>query len=101
MDSPSAAWAYGHIGATSYDSIGMKLVTVIDAAGHQTFTFIEGDAAAFDVMGPGTIRLPPRRVGPLPQPKPSAPAAPQPDATDPAAVADSPPPQQQRRRGTA
>ena len=59
VDTPSATWAYGHIGPTSYDSIGMKLVTVIDAAGHQTFTFIEGEAATFDIMGPGTVGLQP------------------------------------------
>jgi signal transduction histidine kinase len=59
VDAPSATWAYGHIGPTSYDSIGMKLVTVIDAAGQQTFTFIAGEAAEFDVMGPQTIGLQP------------------------------------------
>ena len=57
VDTPSATWAYGHIGPTSYDSIGMKLVTVIDAAGHQTFTFIAGESGTFDVMGPQTIGL--------------------------------------------
>jgi len=59
VDTPSASWAYGHIGPTSYDSIGMKLVTVIDAAGRQTFTFVEGEAAAFDVMGSDTVGLQP------------------------------------------
>ncbi|HUL05127.1 MAG TPA: ATP-binding protein [Candidatus Acidoferrum sp.] len=57
VDTPSATWAYGHIGPTSYDSIGMKLVTVIDAAGHQTFTFIAGEPATFDVMGSQAIGL--------------------------------------------
>jgi len=59
VDTPSAAWAYGHIGPTSYDSIGMKLVTVIDAGGHQTFTFIEGEAGALDIMNPAAVGLPP------------------------------------------
>ena len=63
VDTPSAAWAYGHIGPTSYDSIGMKLVTVIDAAGHQTFTFVKGEAADFDVLSPATIGLQPLIAG--------------------------------------
>ncbi len=63
VDTPSAAWAYGHIGPTSYDSIGMKLVTVIDADGRQTFTFVKGEAADFDVFGPATIGLQPLIAG--------------------------------------
>ena len=63
VDTPDAAWAYGHIGPTSYDSIGMKLVTVIDAAGHQTFTFIKGEAAEFDIMSPEAIGLQPLIAG--------------------------------------
>ncbi len=63
VDTPSATWAYGHIGPTSYDSIGMKLVTVIDAAGHQTFTFVKGEAADFDVLSPATIGLQPLIAG--------------------------------------
>jgi signal transduction histidine kinase len=59
VDTPDAAWAYGHIGPTSYDSIGMKLVTVIDAAGHQTFTFIQGEAGEFDIMSPEAVGLQP------------------------------------------
>ncbi len=59
VDAPNAAWAYGHIGPTSYDSIGMKLVTVIDAAGHQTFTFVQGEAAEYDIMDPEAIGLQP------------------------------------------
>jgi signal transduction histidine kinase len=49
-----------------------------------------------------TVRLPPERVGPLPQPKPSTPAGPQPEtlAAEPAVAGDSHPPPQ-RRRGTA
>jgi signal transduction histidine kinase len=57
VDAPSANWAYTHIGPTSYDSIGMKLVTVIDATGRQTFTFIEGEPGTFNIMGPETIGL--------------------------------------------
>jgi two-component system cell cycle sensor histidine kinase PleC len=63
VDTPDAAWAYGHIGPTSYDSIGMKLVTVIDAAGHQTFTFVEGEPARFDIMSPEAIGLEPLIAG--------------------------------------
>jgi two-component system cell cycle sensor histidine kinase PleC len=63
VDTPDAAWAYGHIGPTSYDSIGMKLVTVIDAAGHQTFTFVEGEPARFDIMSPEAIGLQPLIAG--------------------------------------
>jgi two-component system cell cycle sensor histidine kinase PleC len=59
VDAPNATWAYSHIGPTSYDSIGMKLVTVIDATGHQTFTFVAGEAAEFDLMNPATIGLQP------------------------------------------
>jgi signal transduction histidine kinase len=49
-----------------------------------------------------TVRLPPERVGPLPQPKPGAPATPhlEAPAAEPAVAGDSHPPQQ-RRRGTA
>jgi len=63
VDTPSAAWAYGHIGPTSYESIGMKLVTVIDAGGHQTFTFIQGEAANFEIMSPEAIGLRPLIAG--------------------------------------
>ncbi len=63
VDTPDAAWAYGHIGPTSYDSIGMKLVTVIDAAGQQTFTFVRGEAAAFDIMSPEAVGLQPLIAG--------------------------------------
>src|SRR6185295_10308541 len=41
----------------------MKLVTVIDAAGHQTFTFVEGEAAAFDIMSPEVVGLQPLIAG--------------------------------------
>jgi len=48
-----------------------------------------------------TVRLPPERVGPMPQPKSSAPAGQQPDSPGPGATAigDSQPPQ--RSRGIA
>ena len=59
VDTPSADWASKHIGPTSYDSIGMDLVTVIDAAGSQTFTFIKGEEAEFNVMNPEATGLQP------------------------------------------
>ena len=79
VDTPSATWAYGHIGPTSYDSIGMKLVTVIDAADHQTFTFIKGEEAEFNVMNPEAIGLRPlialARTAPPLEPMPDPPSA--------------------------
>jgi signal transduction histidine kinase len=49
VDAPDAAWAYEHIGRTTYESIGVTLVTVIDASGRQTFTFVKGEPATLDV----------------------------------------------------
>ncbi|MGE0116421.1 MAG: ATP-binding protein [Dongiaceae bacterium] len=58
VDSPDADWAAEHIGRTTYQSIGVPLVTVIDALDNQTFTFVEGEAADFDISPATTTGLP-------------------------------------------
>jgi signal transduction histidine kinase len=54
VEMPDAEWAYEHIGHTTYQSIGVPLVTVIDATGRQTFTFVQGE--------PGELAIAPDRT---------------------------------------
>lgn len=57
VDAPDAGWAQDHIGRTTYESIGVTLVAVIDAAGGQTFTFVRGQLAELDLSASNTIGL--------------------------------------------
>lgn len=49
VDVPDAAWAYEHIGHTTFNSIGVTLVVVVDANDQQTFTFFRGEPAQIDL----------------------------------------------------
>jgi two-component system, cell cycle sensor histidine kinase PleC len=59
VDTPDAAWAYEHIGHTTYQSIGVPLVSVIDAGGRQTFTFVRGEPSDLAIPLDSTAGLTP------------------------------------------
>jgi signal transduction histidine kinase len=99
QDIPRALSAFGQVDASwsrRYEGAGLGLPI------SRALTRLHGGTLELESRpGSGTtvtVRLPPERVGPLPQPKPSSPAAQDAPAV-PAAVADSQPPQ--RRRGSA
>ena len=75
VEAPDAEWAYEHIGRTTYQSIGMPLVTVIDANGDQTFTFVRGEPGDLAIAPAGTTGLAPllsqAREAPPTEPKPA------------------------------
>jgi two-component system, cell cycle sensor histidine kinase PleC len=59
VEAPDAEWAYEHIGHTTYQSIGVPLVTVIDASGRQTFTFVQGEPSDLAIPLDITLGLAP------------------------------------------
>jgi two-component system, cell cycle sensor histidine kinase PleC len=75
VEAPDVEWAYEHIGHTTYQSIGVPLVTVIDAAGNQTFTFVRGEPDDLAIGLDGTPGLAPlvsqARSAPPDEPKPA------------------------------
>lgn len=74
VDTPDAGWAYEHIGRTTYESIGVTLVAVIDASDKLTFTFFRGahtriDLSPDNVVGLGTL-IAAARAAPMSEPIP-------------------------------
>jgi signal transduction histidine kinase len=75
VEAPDAEWAYEHIGHTTYQSIGVHLVTVIDASGRQTFTFVQGEPSNLAIALDSTSGLAPlvsqARDAPPTEPRPA------------------------------
>ncbi|MGH6928183.1 MAG: CHASE4 domain-containing protein, partial [Dongiaceae bacterium] len=75
VEAPDAEWAYEHIGHTTYQSIGVHLVAVIDASGRQTFTFVQGEPSDLTIPLDGTPGLAPlvsqARDAPPTEPQPA------------------------------
>jgi signal transduction histidine kinase len=57
VEVPDAEWAYEHIGHTTYQSIGVPLVAVIDTNGRQTFTFVRGEPGELAITADGATGL--------------------------------------------
>lgn len=57
VDNPDADWAYEHIGRTTYESIGVTLVAVIDVSDGQTVTFFRGELTHIDLSPANVVGL--------------------------------------------